>query len=315
MNRRHFVAASALGLPLSLSADQAGNQAVGSLAQAPWPLRGSDAFEIESKAVGDRFAVGVWRPSEAFLRARGRTLTTDSFDLVYVLDGSWALGAAAAICTLQGVDVVRPGFPALLLVGVDYPEGRPNARTRDYTMTDSVDRALVGSVNYGNTPETTPGGADRFLAFLEDELDPLIRSRYPVTDRPAGILGNSYGGTFTSYAFLRQSRLFNRYWIGSPGLFTTKTDWLGRLEAAAAGRLVHDTRMFLSFGELEAWGAVPFYEDMGRNFGRLTNWLARHPNPQLEVRSKFYPSHTHTTVVLPAMNDALLYLYGPHFPE
>jgi predicted alpha/beta superfamily hydrolase len=143
----------------------------------------------------------------------------------------------------------------------------------------------------------------------------LIRSRYRPKAGPAGIIGNSYGGSFTAHAFVKQSRLFNRYWLGSPGLFTSKSDWVGQLERVASGALRHDTKMFLSFGELEAWGAVPYYEDMGRSFGRLTNWLARHPNPQLQYRSKFYPGHTHTSVVAPAMNDALLYLYGPHFPE
>ena len=314
MNRRDFVVSSALTLPLSSIANERlrdpGRQG---RAPRPWTLRGSEAFDVESKAVGDTLAVGVWQPPEAFLKARG--VTRGRFDIVYVLDGSWALPVAAGICMLQLVDLVRPGFPPLLLVGVDYPEDKPNARTRDYTMVDAVDAALAKAANYGSTKETTPGGADRFLAFLENELDPLIRSRYPVTDKPAGILGDSYGGTFTSYAFVKQSRLFNRYWLGSPGLFTTKADWVSQLENVAAGRLVHDTRMFLSFGELEAWGAVPFYEDMGRNFGRLTNWLARHPNPQLTYRSKLYPGHTHTTVLAPAMNDALLYLFGPHFPE
>ena len=46
-------------------------------------------------------------------------------------------------------------------------------------------------------PTTAPGGADKFLAFLEKELDPLIRSRYNAKPGPAGILGDSFGGTFT----------------------------------------------------------------------------------------------------------------------
>jgi hypothetical protein len=37
-------------------------------------------------------------------------------------------------------------------------------------------------------------------------------------------------------------------------------------------------------------------------------------NPRLTWRSKQYPGHTHTTVLAPALNDALLYLYDPHFP-
>lgn len=113
---------------------------------------------------------------------------------------------------------------------------------------------------------------------------------------------------------MRQSRLFNKYWLGSPGLFTTDTDYLDQVEKVVAGGLVHDTRMFLSLGELEASGGVDMYEDMGRNFSRLVGVLANRPNARLTHQSKRYPGHTHTTVFAPALNDALLYLYGRHFP-
>jgi len=280
-------------------------------AKRPWPLRGSDGFDLESKAVADTMAVGVWQPDPQLLAA-GRRSAGDKLDVVYVLDGAWALSMAATTCSLQLVDLIRPGFPPLLLVGVDYPEGRPNGRSRDYTMKDSVPKAMAQQL--AAQPVTAPGGADRFLTFLEKELDPIIRSRYNVKDAPAGILGDSFGGTFTFYAFLKQSPLFSRYWLGSPGLFTTSTDYLGQLERMIAGRLVHDTRMFLSFGELEATGGVDFYEDMGRNFNRLVELLAKSENERLTYRSKIYPGHTHTTILAPALNDALLYLYGPHFP-
>ncbi|MEO8452800.1 MAG: alpha/beta hydrolase-fold protein [Gemmatimonadota bacterium] len=277
----------------------------------PWPVRGSEAFELESKEVGDTMAVGVWQPDPQLLAFRG-VAAGEKLNVVYVLDGSWALGIAAAVCALQLADLVRPGFPPLLLVGVDYPEGRPNARSRDYTMKDSVPKAMAQAM--AATPATAAGGADKFLAFLEKELDPLIRSRYNTKPGPAGILGDSFGGTFTFYAFLKQSPLFNKYWLGSPGLFTTDTDYIGQVEKVVAGELVYDTRMFLSSGELEGNGGVSLYEDMGRNFARLVGVLDKRRNARLTYQSKRYPGHTHTTVLAPAINDALLYLYGPHFP-
>lgn len=276
-----------------------------------WPLRGSEALTVESRAVGDRFEVGVWQSDPQLLAMRGIT-NTDPL-VCYVLDGSWGLNVAGAICMLQLVDMVKPGFPPLLLVGVDYAEGRTNSRSRDYTMNDAVpDHPILNKI--AEDPLARPGGADRFLEFLETELDPMIRSRYPTRGKTAGIIGDSFGGTFTFYAFLQQSRLFDRFWLGSPGLFTTGTDHLAQLDQMLAGPLVHDTRMFLSLGELEAKGGVDFYQDMGRNYARLTDILARRGNPRLTYHAKSYPGHTHTTVVVPAMNDALLYLYGPHFP-
>ncbi len=279
-----------------------------------WVVRSSEYFDVESQAIGDTMAVGVWSPPPHPMLPPDES----PLQLVYVLDGSFALGLAAACCQLQAVDLVRPGFPRLLLVGLDYREDKLNARTRDYTPAGAVPESLMEMTRQycpdGVPPEMLPGGAEQFLRFMTDELDPLIRGKYHVADGPAGILGDSYGGSFVNYAFIRQSPLFDRYWFGSPGIFTTDADLAGQFIETARGRLIHDTKMFLSMGALEMKGGVPFYEDMGRQFSRMTSALETNPNDQLTFRSKIYSDHTHTTVVLPAINDAICYLYGPHFP-
>lgn len=277
---------------------------------SPWPLRNSEAFEYQSSAVGDKMAVGVWsHPNSNPLRsdAKGPPL-----DVVYVLDGSFALAVAATICTLQSVDLVNPGYKPVLLIGVDYPVDAENARTRDYTMKDSVPPSI--SKRVAQASKIVPGGADQFLEFLESELDPLIRAKYNTTNRPAGIVGDSFGGTFTFYAFLRQSRLFDRYWLGSPGVFTTSTDYVAQFEARLKEKLVHPTRMFLSMGSKEMSGGVDFYEDMGRSFNRIVSALHRYKSSDLTWASKIYDGETHTSVFMPAMNDAMIYLYGDHAP-
>lgn len=273
-----------------------------------WGLSESEAFEVRSEAVGQSFAIGVARPMAH--AAPGPDETTDAGPprLVYVLDGSPLLGMTATIARAAQFDMFRPGFPPLQLVGIDYPWGSTNCRSRDYTMNDSVRPDMVTMLS--GSSQTAPGGADNFLAFLEDELDPLIRSRYDVSDAPAGIVGDSFGGTFTFHAFLRQSRLFDRYWLGSPGIFTTGTDYVAAFAEVLQKPLVHDTRMYLSLGELEASGPIDFYADMGANYQRTVEALAAHPNPRLAYRSHVYPGHTHTSVVAPALNDAILYLYG-----
>jgi uncharacterized protein len=195
----------------------------------------------------------------------------------------------------------------VLLVGIDYPEGQINSRSRDYTMANSVPSALEEALSA--FPQMKPGGADNFLEFLENELDPFIRSKYNTTDRPAGILGDSFGGTFTFYAFLKQSRIFDRYWLGSPGIFTTDVDYVAQIEQRLAHPLVHPTQMFLSIGALELSGGNEMYEDMGANYTRLVAALEA-SDDDLTWRSRIYDDHTHTSVVAPALNDALIYLYG-----
>ncbi|MFC4314222.1 alpha/beta hydrolase [Steroidobacter flavus] len=288
---------------LARAADLSGFESTGQ----PWPLRDTESFEYHSKAVGDNMAIGVWSPPKGL--PGGAAADEKPLDVVYVLDGSWALGVTATICMLQYVDLIHPGFAPVLLVGVDYPVGRPNARTRDYTMADQVPSAM--KEKFSTTPETTPGGADKFLAFLEEELDPFIRSRYNTTGKRAGILGDSFGGTFTFYAFLKQSKLFDRYWLGSPGIFTNTIDYVAQFETLLKGKLAHPTKMFVTCGSREINGGVALYEEVGRNYNRLVSALNRVPNDQLAWASKIYDGHTHTSVVAPALSDALLYLFRP----
>lgn len=272
----------------------------------PWPLRNTEAFEYYSRAVGDTMAIGVWSPKG--LRATASLGENPSLDVVYVLDGSFMLNIAAPICMLQYGDGINPGFTPVLLVGVDYPVGQINARSRDYTMADSVPSPMREQLSA--SPQTTPGGADKFLAFLEGELDPFIRSKYNTTKRPAGILGGSFGGTFTFYAFLKQSKLFDRYWLGSPGILTTTTDHVAKFETLLKGKLAHPTKMFLSIGSREMNGGAATYEDMGRNFNRLVSALNKTPNDRLDWKSRIYDGGTHVSACAPALNDALLYLFG-----
>ncbi len=277
---------------------------------APWPLRTSEAFEFHSDAVGDMMAIGICSPSDASFAQSDDG--PPPLDVIYVLDGSWALGMAAAICQLQYADSIHPGFAPVLLVGVDYPDGAINARSRDYTMASSFPRRLEDALSA--IPRMRPGGADRFLAFLENELDPFIRSKYRTSDKPAGILGDSFGGTFTFYAFLKQSKLFDRYWLGSPAIFATAPDYVAQFEAVLKGPLVHPTKMFLSIGSLEIDGGIDLYEDLGRSYARLLTALDI-SNHQLDWAAKTYDGHTHTSVVAPALNDALIYLYGARRPD
>ena len=93
-----------------------------------WPLRDSEAFEVHSKAVGADMAIGIWSPSAEHFARFGQG--NPALDIVYVLDASFMLGMAAGNCMLQYADLINPGFAPVLLVGLDYPIGQTNARSR-----------------------------------------------------------------------------------------------------------------------------------------------------------------------------------------
>jgi len=65
--------------------------------------------------------------------------------------------------------------------------------------------------------QPTSGGAKEFLTFISDELIPYIEDNFRTTPYRT-LVGHSYGGTFTTYAFLEKPDTFDSYIAISPYL-------------------------------------------------------------------------------------------------
>jgi len=81
-------------------------------------------------------------------------------------------------------------------------------------------RDLVGPSEVAADREAAPhaGGADRFRAFLRDELKPMIAARYRVSGESA-IIGESLAGLFVVETFLTEPELFDGYIAASPSVW------------------------------------------------------------------------------------------------
>jgi predicted alpha/beta superfamily hydrolase len=143
------------------------------------------------------------------------------YPVVYVLDANWYFGMVtetARIMTLQG-------FPDVITVGIGYPIDEPleenfpeiiNCRTRDYTPV--FDKKFVENVKEWVNREIEFGGANIFLEFIEEELNPMIESGYRADPSNRTIVGHSLGGLFALYSLFHRPKLFQRYIAGSPSL-------------------------------------------------------------------------------------------------
>lgn len=112
------------------------------------------------------------------------------YPVLYVLDGN-ALFPSLAI-QAQALEN-RPGPTlrnSMLVVGIGYPGNELydfEARSDDYTP-KAEDRQRLP-----NRESAPSGGADDFLAFIEDELKPMIALRYSVNSQRQTLFGHSYG--------------------------------------------------------------------------------------------------------------------------
>jgi len=64
----------------------------------------------------------------------------------------------------------------------------------------------------------TTGGSEKFIAFLEKELQPLVEKTYK-TDLPRTIIGQSLGGLLATEILFKKPDLFDHYLIVSPSLW------------------------------------------------------------------------------------------------
>lgn len=91
-------------------------------------------------------------------------------------------------------------------------------------------------------------GAEQFLAFIEEELKPLIEREVPIDRTRQTLFGHSLGGWLVLYTLFTRSRAFQYYAAGSPSIW-----WKNRCIVPVAEHLIRQWR--------EAAGPGPASDD------------------------------------------------------
>ena len=242
----------------------------------------TDYFELDSVHAGDRFAIWVTKPVDY---DRGDT----RFPAIYVTDGNVGAAMLSPYSEHTAFDLIS-GFQKYLQVTVGYPPDKAEEwvtlRCRDLVPADepappSVIAAVAADAETAGWTQAeqdeyirsiSEGKAAQFLAFLEEELRPVIDAEYRTDPEAAGLFGYSYGGLFTLFALMRQSRVFRRYGAGSPGVLSADSQ-IFQLERAIAerGEAFAGVQLHLTVNELEITGRSHCFRDLGIQFARLIN--------------------------------------------
>jgi predicted alpha/beta superfamily hydrolase len=228
----------------------------------------------------------------------------------------------------SAVDIVRlmqlsAHLPPILVIGIGYRMGAlgdtVGVRTRDFTPTSD---ALIARVS---PAVTVMGGAERFLAFIRDELQPWVRSRYRVDADDSTYFGHSLGGLFGTYVLLTEPATFRRYGIGSPSLW-----WDGDMmfDYEATYAKTHDdlpAKVFFTVGAFEDHDGrqreasrLPAderakaglrYIDMVADTERMAVSLRTRRYPNLNIASVVVPDEFHITVPHVNLSRSLRFLF------
>jgi predicted alpha/beta superfamily hydrolase len=164
--------------------------------QTPEPVVIGEKFQIESKILAETRTYVVHTP-DYYEKSR------DAYPVLVLLDAENSFAHTSAAVHLLSAN---GRIPAMIVVGINNTD-----RTRDMTPSKPA-------TGFGDRPWTgSAGGADKFLAFIADELLPTIDRTYRT--RPYRVLiGHSLGGLFAVYALLNRPDVFKGYVVTSPAL-------------------------------------------------------------------------------------------------
>jgi predicted alpha/beta superfamily hydrolase len=216
---------------------------------------------------------------------------TVTYPVVYLLDGS----ADEDFIHVTGLYQFNnfawiDRVPKSIIVGIANVD-----RKRDFTFPTTVEGE--------KKKMPTSGHSDKFIRFLEFELQPYIQNRYK-TNTSKTIIGQSLAGLLATEILLNKPALFDKYIIISPSLWWDN----GSLFKVNLQELRNKTDVYIGVGkEGLAPSAEPHVMEVDANL--LVEKLKRSKAALLQVHFDYLPAEDHATVTHQAVFNALRILY------
>ncbi len=310
------------------------------------PMNGlwnSRYFEMTAAANAERYRIFVGAPNPPFFG--GAPDPHARYPAILVLDAKLNFAMVhAQVQTMSALGQLPPAY----VVGIGYAgdesffEKDAFRRQADLTPNPGGDReALMAATNRAD--DVVHGGAGAFLAFLRDELLPLLQEIHPILSDDVTLLGNSLGGLFPAWVLFHGPGLFRRYVIVSPSLWWNDYD-IWSWEAAYAARQDDlPAHVFIAFGGLETaenhratveraidvapWDQKELLQTTLAN-SDAAGWplgaelipevdarLKRREYPSLELTTMILPDETHESIPGAAFSRGLRSVFGSWKPH
>jgi len=210
--------------------------------------------------------------------------SSERYPVVYVLDGEGQF--AQSVGAIRFLGKVNK-MPQAIVVGI--PNTNRNRDLSPATSNPEDLKKLPGG-----------GGAERFLAFLTDELTPYIDATYRTW--PFRILfGHSGAGLFVVHTFLNRPRAFGAYVASSPALFWDDNGETRSAEKILAAEPARRGVLFLSRGEET--------ELMARNLAPFVKVLQDRASRDLRWSFTIFAQESHESSPHRAIYDGLEFIY------
>lgn len=212
---------------------------------------------------------------------------TKAYPVIYLLDGS-ANEDLLHIVGLVQFFHMQFNMPDCIVVGIANVD-----RKRDFTFhTDLPDL---------KKEFPTTGHSDRFIQFVETELQPYVNACYK-TDGTRFIIGQSLGGLLATEILLKKPALFTHYLIVSPSLWWDNESLLKQVGALLSRQGDTKAYVYVSAGKQED-------TTMQREARDIAGILKQDKKKRFKVDYVPLANENHATILHQSINEALKKLY------
>ena len=245
----------------------------------------------------------------------------DTYPLVVLLDGDMFMGAASeTVALVSTIGEARPG----IVVGVTTAAREMHGiqRTIDYSAevpTDAILETPEGAqfnfwkiyegmfASLGMQFEDGFGGTDAFLAFLTDQVLPMVQETYRIDENEIGIAGHSSGGDFAVDTLLRKDTPFSKFIVGSFGTDVLERTLAAREASYAATKSDRKLSVFCGYGGAEE--TDPYLRDYIVRGNELMQRL-KESDPSVEITVRGFDKETHGSVFPHIFSSGYRELWG-----
>ena len=245
--------------------------------------------EIQSKILAEKRILNIYLP-EGYNKS-----DSAKYPVIYLLDGS----ADEDFIHIAGI-VQFNNFPWIDRVPKSIVVGIANSdRKRDFTYPTTIE---ADKKSYPTT-----GGSEKFIAFIETELQPFIEKKYKTISSKT-IIGQSLGGLLAAEILFKKPFMFNKYIIISPSLWWDNGSLLNRSPQILQNDFTQKTDIYIGVGkEGLTPGTPPHVMEVDANL--LAEKLKTSKNGNLTIYFDYLPEENHATIMHQAVFNAFRLLY------
>lgn len=241
--------------------------------------------EIQSKVLGEKRILNIYLP-EGYDKN-----DTTRYPVIYLLDGSAGEDFIHVVGLVQfNTFPWVERMPKSIVVGIASVD-----RRRDFTFPTRL--AEDKKKNPGS------GSSDKFINFIEQELQPFIDKKFK-TNAGKAIIGQSLGGLLATEILLKKSKLFDTYLIISPSIWWYNASLLELDSDVISENFSRKTDIYIAVGkEGLSPTQVPHVMEVDANL--LAEKLKNAKNKNLSVYLDYLHEEDHATIGHQAIANAI----------